>query len=126
MSEEKPKIRIDSCSWGKIVVNGQKYDQVLIVGDEVLERDREKLERLFGTTHVIGEWEEEKLLSQNPEIVLIGTGWSGVLKVSDQTRKNLENAGIEVKIALTPLTVSEFNRLIAEGKRVNALIHTTC
>ncbi|MGB9707066.1 MAG: MTH938/NDUFAF3 family protein [Microgenomates group bacterium] len=118
--------KIESVSWGKVKIDGREYHQVLIVGDKVFERDKPKLEELFGTTHQIGDWEEELLLSQNPEIILIATGWSGVLKVTENLKFKIENLGIELKTVLTPKIVSEYNRLVAEGKKVNALIHTTC
>jgi hypothetical protein len=119
-------IKIDSVSWGKVKVDGKTYHQVLIIGDEVIERDKTKLEALFGTTHKIGEWEQEKLLSGNPEVILIASGWSGVLKIDEDFRKKVEDAGIELGVVLTPEVVKEYNHLIAEGKKVNCLIHTTC
>lgn len=126
MPEEKPKIHIDSCGWGNITVNGQKFDQVLIVRDRVRERDREKLENLFGTTHQIADWEIEELLSGNPEIIILSSGQGGAMKISQEVKEKLSKSKAEVKILLTPQAVSEFNKLSSEGKRVNALIHTTC
>lgn len=119
-------MKIDSVSWGNIVVNGQKFGQVIITGDRVRERGREKLEKLFGATHVVGDWEVEELLSENPQIIIIGTGQFGVLKVSDEIKEKLTRSGAEIKVLLTPAAVAEFNRKINEGKNVNALIHTTC
>lgn len=119
-------LKIDSVSWGKVKVDEKEYHQVLIVGNEVVERDKLKLENLFGTTHQIGDWEQEKLLSNQPEIILIASGWSGLLRVDDKFEKKVEDAGIELRVVLTPKVVSEYNRLVEEGKRVNVLIHTTC
>lgn len=119
-------IKIDNVSWGKVKVNGKEYHQVLIVGDEVVERDKPKLETLFGTTHVIGDWEQRLLLSENPEIILIASGWSGLLKVDEGFKDLLRTKGIELQVVLTPKIVSEYNRLVTEGKRVNCLVHTTC
>ncbi|MFZ5559596.1 MAG: hypothetical protein ACOZAL_02275, partial [Patescibacteria group bacterium] len=67
---------INSTEFGNITIDGKKYNQVLIVGDLVMERDYEKLERLFGTTHKIGDWEKDELVKENPEIIVIGTGQS--------------------------------------------------
>lgn len=118
--------KIDKVSWAKVKVDGQNYHQAIIVGDEVLEREKKKLDSLFRTTHEIGDWEQELLLSQKPETVLIANGWSGVLKVKEAFKKKVAEAGIELRVVLTPKIVKEYNRLIKEGKRVNALIHTTC
>ena len=118
--------KIDKVSWAKVKVDGQDYHQVIIVGDQVLEREKKKLNSLFGTTHEIGDWEQALLLSQKPEVVLIANGWSGVLKVKEAFKKKLAEVGIELRIVLTPKVAKEYDRLIKEGKKVNALIHTTC
>lgn len=118
--------KIEKISWGKVRVDGKEYHQVLIVGDEVEERDRARLENLFGTTHKIGDWEQRKLLSGNPEIILVASGWSGVLKVNEKFKKQIARLGIELRVVLTPQVVKKYNQLIKEGKQVSALIHTTC
>ena len=119
-------VKIKSVEWGKIKVNGRDYGQVLIIGDRVMERDEERLHQLFDTTHEIGDWEVEQLFSGEPEVILLGSGFNGVLRVSEDLRTESEKLGIELKILKTPGAVEEFNRLVKEGKRVNALIHTTC
>jgi len=119
-------LKVDSVSWGKVKVDGKVYHQVLIVGDKVIERDKPKLETLFSTTHEIGDWEQKLLLSGEPEIILIASGFGGVLKISSKLKVKIEKLGIELKILLTPKAVDEYNRLIAQGYKVNALIHTTC
>ncbi|MCX6724850.1 MAG: MTH938/NDUFAF3 family protein [Candidatus Shapirobacteria bacterium] len=119
-------VKIEKVSWGKVKVNGQVYHQVLIIGEKVLERDKEKLETLFGTTHQIGDWEQRELLSDNPEVILIVNGWSGLLKIDEEFKKKVEDTGIELRVVLTSEVVKEYNHLIAEGRKVNCLIHTTC
>jgi hypothetical protein len=119
-------IKIDSVEWKKIVVDGREYQQVLIASDQVLERDSEKLHRLFETTHKMGDWEIEALLSSKPEIIVVGDGFDGVLAVGEKFKAQSEKLGIELKILKTPQAVEEFNRLSEAGKRVNAMIHTTC
>lgn len=118
--------KIDKLSWAKIKVDGKDYHQVLLVGDEVIPRDVNKLESLFGTTHQIGDWEKEKLLSNQPEIIVIGNGWNGVLKVDEEFKAKCAKAGVALRILLTQPAVAEYNRLIEKGRKVNALIHTTC
>lgn len=118
--------KIEKVSWGKVKVDGRTYHQVLIIGEEVLERESDKLHELFGTTHRLGDWEKEKLISQNPEIILIASGWSGLVKIDDDFKNKLKEGKIELQIVLTPKVVKHYNQLIKEGKRVNALIHTTC
>lgn len=126
MPEEKAKIHIDSVGWGNVVVDGQRFDQMIIAGGKILRRETEKLESLFGTTHQIGDWEIKELLSGNPETIILSSGQAGAMKIGDEVKEKLASAGAEIKILLTPVAVREFNRLSSLGKRVNALIHTTC
>jgi len=117
---------INSVEFGKIVIDNKQYNQVLIIGEEVKERDYNKLEKLFGTSHIIGDWEIKSLLESDPEIIVIATGWDGVLKVKEEAIKAFKDKGIEVICAITPEAVKTYNEKKKEGKRVNALIHTTC
>lgn len=117
---EKVKMpKIDKVSWGKVKVDGKNYSQVLIIGDQVYERNSEKLHQLFRTSHEIADWEQKLLLSKNPEVILIATGWNGVLKVDGILKE-------KAKILKTPQMVKEYNHLVKQGIKVNALIHTTC
>jgi len=119
-------IKIDSVRWGEIEVDGQEFRQVLIIKDQVFERDSEKLHQLFDTSHKIGDWEVEELFKDNPEVIIIGTGWAGVLNVSEELKAKSEKLQIGLRVLRTPKAVEEYNKLRGEGKRVNALIHTTC
>jgi len=119
-------VKIENVVWGKVKVNGQVFHQVLIISEQVLVRDENKLRSLFGTTHRIGDWEQKLLLSNSPEIILIARGWDGALKVEENFKKRIEKKGIGLKIVLTPEIIKEYELLTKQGKKVNCLIHTTC
>ncbi len=117
---------INSTHFGEIIIDNQKYQQVLIVGEKIEERDYKKLKKIFGTSHKIGDWEIRKLLSNNPEIIIIGTGQNGAMEVDEDSLKKLGVKKSELVIVETPHAVEIFNCQVKLGKRVNALIHTTC
>lgn len=117
---------IDAVDFGKIIIDGIDYSQVLIITDSVLERDYKKLEKLFGTSHQIGDWEIEALFKNKPETIIIGTGVNGMLEVSDVIFKKAKEVKVEIVIINTPAAKEIYNERIKAGKRVNALIHTTC
>ncbi|NCQ02823.1 hypothetical protein AUJ30_00425 [Candidatus Wolfebacteria bacterium CG1_02_39_135] len=117
---------INSTKFGEIMIDGKKYQQVLIVGDSVSERDSQRLEKLFNTTHKIAEWEIDSLFQKNPEIILIGTGQDGMLEVSKDLLEKVKKANIELITDFTPKIVEIYNEKNKAGKQVNALIHTTC
>lgn len=125
---------IDSAKFGKVKIDGKEYNQVLIIGNRVMERDYEKLKKLFDTSHKIGDWEIEELLKENPEIIVVATGQDGLLEVEKELIEKMSaqggpatgGRGIEVISAKTPEAIEIYNEKIKAGKRVNALIHTTC
>jgi len=116
---------INSTQFGSITIDGKKYGQVLIVGDSVYERDYDKLNQIFGTSHRIGDWEIKQLLENGPDVVIIGTGQSGAMEVGKEVEK-IKSKGIEVIAEITPKAIESYNQKIKQDKKINALIHTTC
>jgi len=119
-------LKIEKVSWGKVRIDGQDFWQVLVIGEKMIPREVERVKQAYGTDHVVADWEQKLLLSANPEMILIVNGWSGLLKVDEEFKKKVEDAGIELRVVLTPEVVKEYNHLIVEGRKVNCLIHTTC
>jgi len=114
---------INSTQFGSVVIDNKKYNQVLIINDSIIERDYNKLEELFGTSHKIGNWERDELLKGNPEAIIIGTGQSGAMEVDQDFIGFMKEKNIEVIIAKTLEAIEIYNK---QNKKVNALIHTTC
>jgi len=117
---------INSTKFGNIVIDNKKYNQVLIIKDLIIERDYKKLKELFNTSHKIGDWEVKELLKQNPEIIIIGTGQNGAMKVEQALIDKIQEKGIKVITEITSQAIETYNEYVKENKRVNALIHTTC
>lgn len=118
--------KIEKIKWGNVWIDGQKYHQAIISNGKVFEREKEKLEKLFGTTHKIGDWEEELLFAADPEIILISTGFDNILKVSPDYGKKVSQKGIQLQTVLTDRLIENYNKLVKLGKKINVLIHTTC
>ena len=118
--------KINSIEFGAITINGKKYGQVVIVGDKISERQYERLKNKFGTSHEIGDWEILEIFKQQPEIIVIGTGMDGKLEVNPGLLALAQMKNIDVIVEHTPKVVTIYNDLIQKGKKVNALIHTTC
>lgn len=117
---------INSTQFGEVIIDDKKYHQVLIIGDKIEERDTEKLKKLFDTSHKIGEWEIERLISNSPEIVIIGTGQDGAMPVDSEIVDKFRTMSAEIIIEPTPKVIEIYNDQVKLGKRINALIHTTC
>lgn len=117
---------INSLNWGSITVDDRTYSQVLICGEQVEERDENKLEQIFGTTHRLGDWEMAELISDHPQAIVIGHGQEGVLRVMGDELAVLKKSGADLYLLHTQEAVEKYNELKKQGVKVNALFHTTC
>mgnify|MGYP006282970985 CR=1 FL=1 len=108
---------IDSYSFGRYIIDGKEYtyDIKIIEGRVSTWRNHDmKVEDILD------------LVEAQPEIIVIGTGASGVLKVKQEIADLIKSKGIELIIAKTGRACSEFNRLEKEGRKVCAILHGTC
>jgi len=67
------------------------------------------------------------VLRADVDVLVIGNGVYGKLKITQAARKVVRKAGIEELIVeKTPDACATYNRLMREGKRVAFLAHGTC
>ncbi|MBW3012565.1 hypothetical protein KY311_05235 [Candidatus Woesearchaeota archaeon] len=110
-------MKIDSTSFGKIVIEGQEFaHDVWIFADGSI-RHRDK-------NHKIDADEIELLSEPKPDYIVIGTGQSGVAKVTSEARELAMEKGINLMIAETPDAINIFNEL--SDKKVAGIFHLTC
>ncbi len=62
--------------------------------------------------------------SDYPDVVVIGTGYEGQVQVAGEILTR--GAGPVVELLPTPQAIRRFDELRAAGKRVAAIIHSTC
>ncbi len=74
-----------------------------------------------GKAHFIGLSEIEGLLKEEPDVLIIGTGYDNMVQVEEEIA-----VMPAVEILPTPQAVRRYNELRGEGKRVAAIIHSTC
>lgn len=114
-------LRFDRTWFGSVAIGGKIWKDVIVVGEEVI--DRYYLGDI--ESHTISKKELDKLLEGKPEVIIIGTGQSGVLEVPKEIVRAIRQRSIELIVMETPDAIQEYNEL-SKTKRVNALIHTTC
>ena len=112
--------RIQSIEFGRIRVDNK------IIGNEkdiVLFWDKfyTKLK-----SHTITRNDVEKLIMREPDILIFGSGFKGNVKISPDAKKVLNNNKINYNLIETPKALKKFKELSHQGKKVAAIIHTTC
>lgn len=117
--------RIDRISWGLMEVAGIGIgkDFKLWPGG-----GREWDWRETGTHHVPGIQlgDIEELLDHGSRIIVLSRGMLLMLRTCRETLDLLEKRQIPVHIAETKAAAKIYNDLVAEGKAVGGLFHSTC
>ena len=113
-------VRIDSYQWGKIVAGGKTYTSDVVVFPHRVESD---WWRKRG--HEVSPEDIEGIVAEKPEVLVIGTGAEGLVEVLPETKRYLEERGIELIAQVTGEACQTYNQLCSSGKAVAAL-HLTC
>ncbi len=111
---------IKSYHFGVINIDGKVYRSDIIVFPD---RINSKWWRESG--HRLSERDLEEVFDFNPQTLVIGTGASGLMKVTQSLKKKLEYEKIEYIIKKTPEAVEEYNR-ISKINRAAGAFHITC
>ncbi|MEM1564016.1 MAG: Mth938-like domain-containing protein [Candidatus Bathyarchaeia archaeon] len=114
---------IESYDFGVMVIDGKRYTSDLIVFPE----------------KVLGGWwrkEGHKIYVEDlqevfnhkplPEVLVVGTGYSGLVKVMPEVNETLKERGIRLIAQPTGEAYKTFNELLKAGKLVAGAFHLTC
>ena len=113
-------MKIDSYSFDRIVIDGKAYTSDVIIYPGRIDASWWRKEG-----HLLQLADLTEALRAKPEVLIIGTGYSGVMRVPRETVDGIARQGIEVKAERTSKAVEEFNEL--QGKKiVIAALHITC
>jgi hypothetical protein len=75
--------------------------------------------------HILAIEDVSDILSHPPEVLIIGTGSAGVLKVPEDVQQYIENQGITLIIQRTGEAYKTYNKL-KDIKHIVAAFHLTC
>jgi hypothetical protein len=119
----KPKI--DKTKFGSITIAGKKYENDLIIRlDGKVEKRKKKLSKeIFGTSHTISLAEAEYVYEKDAELLIIGAGQQGMVKLSTEAADFFEKQHCAVKLLPTPEAIQHWNE--AKGAIIG-LFHITC
>jgi len=111
---------IEEYRFGEILVKGRRYRRDVTVDAEG--RVRGWWRR---TGHRLSFVDLEELLKSKPEILVVGTGYYGMMKVPEEVVEELTRINVEVVIRETREACRTFNELVG-SRRAAAALHLTC
>jgi len=124
---QDPSGPIESFTWGRFQINGCVHSSegdgvgkdVFVLGGKVRPWEARKGHRLKPAMVAC-------VLEASIDVLVIGNGVNGAIKVTKKTRRAIEDAGVELMIETTPIACASYNQLVREGRRAALLAHGTC
>ena len=111
---------IQEYGFGIFVIDGNRYGHdIKLIGNQVIPWKTRR-------GHKLNIDDIEDLVADQPKILVIGTGASGILRVGDEFKNFIRLKGIGLVIKKTKEACQEYNKLIKENKKVCAILHGTC
>lgn len=116
-------MKIDSYNFGEIVVNGKSYQQ-----DVILFSDKEKVFSPWWRKegHLLSREDIDGVLKEKPDVLIIGCGAAGIMRVPKEVKDLIENQGIKLLVLNTKEACNKFNELASSNKKVITALHLTC
>ena len=111
---------IEEYHFGSITIDGKTYNNDVEVRSmfsktEVLDWQRDE-------SHVIDVNAVKRAVEQNPDTIIIGTGETGLAKVTESAKQFITEKGIKLIIDITGEAIKTFN---VEANMIG-LFHLTC
>lgn len=113
---------ISRCAFGSMVVDGKTYASDLIIYPDG--RVQDSWWRKSG--HHLRLADVAQVLAAKPDVVVVGTGVSGMMRLGADVQEALADQGIELVAKRTPSAAEAFNRLLDSSKQVAGCFHLTC
>lgn len=112
---------INTCSFGLIIINGKKYTSDLVI---------------FPDGHIVGSWRRKRghllfsddiseLIESEPDVIIAGTGVSGMVRPQAELEELLHLKGIEFIPAPNEEAMKIYNEMSTK-QQVGACFHLTC
>jgi hypothetical protein len=114
---------IESYDFGSITINGRKYTSDVVVFPERVIDDwwRKEGHRIY-----VEDLKEILNREPKPEMLVVGTGYYGIVKIPPEVETILESQGIDLLAQPTKEACQTFNKLLKSNKQVVGAFHLTC
>ncbi len=113
-------MKISHYSFGRITIDGETY-----TSDVIIYPDRVDSSWWRKEGHYLRVVDLTDVINTKPDVLIIGTGYSGVMVVPEETTKLVRSKGIEVHVERTEKAIEIFSG-IQKDKKVIAALHITC
>jgi hypothetical protein len=114
---------IDSYEFGLMVINKKTYTSDVIVFPE---RIIDGWWRKEGHKLHLEDLKEVLYHEPKPEVLVVGTGYYGLVRISPEVETTLKTQGIELIAQPTREACQTFNKLLNSNRQIVGAFHLTC
>ena len=114
-------MKIDKYNFGSITINGKEYTK-----DVIIFPDRVSAPWWREEGHNLSLKDLKEVINFNPDLIIIGTGAQGVMRVPQKTIEGLDKLGIRTITAKTGRAVNIYNKEMQNNENLVACFHLTC
>ncbi len=111
---------VGSYRFGQVVINGKSY-----TSDVIIFPDRVSGSWWRKSGHQLCLEDIAEVTAENPEVLVVGTGASGLMKVLPEVEQSAETRGIKLIAETTNEACNTYNQL-CHSQRAVAALHITC
>lgn len=115
---------IEHYSFGEMIIDGKTYNSDLIIFPDRVDHSWRRKQG-----HLLQKEDLGAVLSLQPKILIIGTGFAGIMKVPQRLREEIISLGIDLHVEKSGKAVALFNKLSdpqAAEQIIIACFHLTC
>jgi len=112
---------IDDYAFGRITIDGMTYTSDVIIYPDHVDPSWWRL-----TGHRLQPEDLSDVFAAEPEVLVVGQGNPGLMRVPEATRRAAAERGIELVVCKTDEACRRYNELAAQGRKVVAALHLTC
>jgi hypothetical protein len=113
--------KIDKYRFGTIIIEGKKYYSDLIIGSSKV---YDNWWRQDGHKLILNDL--KTALGMDPEVMVVGTGFSGMLKIDEEVDIFAKSKNIKLISEKTKEAVKIYNKYFKENANVVGCFHLTC
>jgi hypothetical protein len=111
---------IESYRFGEVLVEGDRF-----TSDITITSDGSVSGWWRREGHLLNVEDLKDILSEDLEVLVVGTGSSGAMSVHEEVREYLESLGVKLVVQQTGSACETYNRLLGK-KKVALALHLTC
>lgn len=117
-------MKIEDYSFGSITIDGEVYTKDLwIINGKIEKRDKSISKSQFGTSHKIPKKELKRVITQKTKKVIVGSGDSGLVSLTNKAVEYLEKKELKWEICKTGELAQ---RKVEFSEKDSGIIHITC